>query len=93
MERNQIDKERLYNDLRQLETEIKEVKAPLRSTWSDDIDAMGSLQYRLVLMKRSSTERYVLQAWLHGRQHLADKEKNDKLLEHIASRYMLEEAA
>lgn len=93
MERNQIDKERLYNDLRQLEAEIKEVKAPLRSTWPDDIYAMSKLQWNLVVLKRQSTERYVLQAWLHGRQHLADKEKNDKLLEHIASRYMLEEAA
>lgn len=93
MERNQIDKEQLYNDLRQLETKIKEVKAPLRSTWPDDINAMGKLQWNLVVLKKESTERYVLQAWLHGKQHLADKEKNDELLERIALRYMLDEAA
>jgi len=93
MEKKEINKERLYNDLRALEARIKELKEPLRRTWTQPIYVMAQFQSEVENLKRYATERYVLQAWLHGKRHLADKEKNELLLERVSAEYILDEAA
>lgn len=93
MEKQNIDKQQLQNDLRELEARIIELKGSLRKTWIEPIHIMAQRQCKLEDMKFRATERYVLVAWLRGKQHLADAERNQKALERIHSTYKMKEAA
>lgn len=93
MEKQNINKQQLQNDLRELEAKIIELKGSLRKTWTEPVVVMARRQYDLEEMKIRATERYVLVAWLRGKQHLADAKRNQKALERIHSTYKMEEAA
>lgn len=93
MEKQDIDKQQLQNDLRELEVRIIELKGTLRKTWTQPIYVMAQFQSELEVMKARATERYALVAWLRGKQHLADAERNQEAIDRVFSTYKVEQAA
>jgi hypothetical protein len=74
----------LNADLREIEEQIRIVKSGLRSTWTKPMD---SEQYKLIDLKWSATQRYVLRAYARGRFHLADHDKCKEIAEQAAKKY------
>lgn len=63
----QIDRQRLVEDIKKLSVEARALKDRLRRTW---IEPMGEVQQALVRLKWKITQLCILRAWQRGRHHL-----------------------
>lgn len=76
----------LNSDLRRIESQIRELKAQLRSPWTKFMDTE---QAALIDLKWEATQRYILRAHARGRFHLADHERCKEIVTEIQSQYLL----
>ena len=79
-----MDIERLNEDRRALEAQLRAAKAELRTTWTRP---MADVQVRLLRLKNHATELYILRAWLRGKLHLPDPERCREAAERRAADY------
>ena len=84
-----MDIEKLNEDRRALEAQLRAAKTELRTTWTRP---MANVQCRLLRLKREATELYILRAWLRGRLHLPDAERCREVAERRAPDYGVEAA-
>lgn len=84
-----MDIEKLNEDRRALEEQLRGAKAELGRTWTRP---MGDVQVRLLELKHEATELYILRAWLRGKLHLPDAERCREVAERRAPDYRLEAA-
>lgn len=86
-----LDIARLRADCKDIESQIRETKTPLRRPWTRP---MGGLQYRLLTLKARATDLYILGAHARGRVHLAsDPERCFEVAAKLAPGYAKEVAA
>jgi hypothetical protein len=81
----------LKADTKTLNERIREAKKQLRSTWTEP---MGSVQVRLILLKKQITELHILRAYARGRVHLANNpDFCREVVDRVAKSYQREVAA
>lgn len=66
-----INFNKLREDRRELDEEIRALKKELRSPWGDTW--MGAEQNQLRRLKAEATSLCILRAYLRGKQHLSDE--------------------
>jgi len=84
-----MDIEKLNEDRKALEEQLRAAKAELGRTWTR---RMGDVQVRLLKLKRDATELYILRAWLRSKLHLPDAERCREVAERRTPDYRLEAA-